>query len=154
MKKFKMWLMALALMPAAALADTESVWLTDAAGSVTELQLADIPNVRFIGSEIVVTAGDTVISFEGEGISFSFTDPNQDGVETTSIASSDVTIRVTSDTVALTGLTPGTGVTAFNVSGVKTGDSPVAPDGSATLCLTKGINIIATEAKTFKIIIK
>lgn len=154
MKKFKMWLTVLALMPTAALADTESVWLTDAAGSVTELQLADRPDVRFNGNEIVVTAGDTVISFEGEGISFSFTDPNQDGVETTSIASSDVAIRVSGDTVALTGLTPGTDVAAFNVSGVKTGESIVAPDGCATLHLTKGINIIATEAKTFKIIIK
>lgn len=154
MKHLKIWLTALTLLPAAALAETESVWLTDSSGQVTELRLADRPDVRFNGNEIVVTAGETVISFEGEGITFSFTNPKDDGVETVKIANSNVSISVNGDSVTISGLTPESSVQAYNVSGVRTGSATSTPDGTATLSLTRGINIITTEAKTFKIVIK
>lgn len=154
MKFLKTCLAALTLFAATAYAETSSVWLTDSSGSVTELKLADVPNVRYFGSEIVVTAGETELRFEGEGISFTFTDPEKGAVEQTSIPGKNIAVAVAGDSVTVSGLMPGAAVAAYTAAGVKTAETAVSVDGCATLSLSPGINIIVTESKTFKVIIK
>lgn len=146
---------ALALISASSVsAEISSVWLSDQAGNITELRLADRPSVTYSNTAIVVRAGETELQFEGEGISFTFKDPESGSVEQTQIPTSNVAIAVNGDSVEISGLKPDSRVSAFTAAGVQTASASVSADGTASLTLSSGINIIVTESKTFKVIIK
>lgn len=150
---FKTFLLSLALAPLASFANTSSVWLSDASGNVTELQLSDVPTVKYSGNEIVVTAGETTLRFEGEGVSFTFSDPAQGSVDQNTFPGKNIKVTLNADTVSLSGLIPGSTVAAYSVSGVKTAEATASPSGSASLSLLPGINIIVTPSRTFKILL-
>lgn len=150
---------ALLLLPAFASAQEEApnaVRLTYADGEVTELLLESAPSCRFAEDDLVVTAGDDtfVFSLEGGSVTATFVKIDGSGAETFSDDARKAIISLTAYGIEISGLRPGSAVTAYDLTGRHTASVAADGNGNASLQLPAGVSIISTEEKSFKIIRK
>lgn len=116
--------------------------------------LADMPTVSYTSDGLSIVAGDVEVVYPADA-TYTFTISEAAGIS--SVTSDEcIDLSQNSGIITVSGLAAGSTVIAYDVNGRSLASAVAGADGTAYIDLTsyKGVAIVSTPSKTFKLIIK
>ena len=153
--KSRISLLAILVMACVSVAAAPAVVHVAGGDSVSaDFVLADTPTVRYTPDGLSIVAGDVQVVYPADA-AYTFTISESAGI---SSAKSDECIDLSQNSgiISVSGLAAGATVIAYDVNGLSLASAVADTDGTACFNLKshKGVAIVVTPSKTFKLIIK
>jgi len=136
-------------------AAVNAVRMTPATGEEVTFQLEDVPTVTIEGSELVVTAGETVVRCNFSGaVSFKLVDTASSAIKAVADDTNHLFYKLSGSQLSISGLKAYDEIAVFNLAGQLITKTQADAQGNSDIeLLAKGRQtyIIKTTSKTIKI---
>lgn len=157
---FKAFLLALMALPLTAMADetkdVQYLILSQNNAKVAEFELSTLPVLSISSDSLVVVASGDSLVVPLEGLSYAFeTRQVTTGIDNVRINDNRSNESFAFSNGTVMGMKEGAKVGVYSINGLKVSEVTVSADGKASLNLSnlpKGVYIIRTPARSFKVI--